>query len=402
LLYALHVVAGIGLVLSIRCLAEEPGVLVCQWGKTVGNTFGQVSAFVIWGLLTWHVWLPRGEKTTGAPGEPTVGRDVRVRNPVFAAACGIAALTLFVAYSNHFANGFHFDDSAVIVDNLSIRSLGNTGKFFTDPHTFSTQPENAVYRPLLTLSHALDWAMSGSRARQFHRTQFALLVALGAALVFLFRRLYDLGRNAPENRYVALFAALLFCVHAANTGTVNDISARADLVATLAIAVCFCLYLAWPERRRTNLFLLPMLVGALASPLTADAGRMEGRRFGAASLRAGTLRRARALRVSEMDGCLHGVLHDAAAVRLVTPRVVVHRPDGFAVRPAARRRRDLRRGSVRRYRLVLAESCAAPGRIRPGLVRAHCACGSGTDVLARRGPDDRLGLAGRLGIASAP
>ncbi|MBW2396465.1 MAG: tetratricopeptide repeat protein [Deltaproteobacteria bacterium] len=268
LLYALQVVAGLGLVLSIRCLAEDPGSMVCQWGKTVGNTFGQVAAFVIWGLLTWHVWLPRAEESAEATESDPVARGRWVGSPVFATACVVATVVLGVAYSNHFMNDFHFDDAPIIIDNLSIRSLGNTGKFFTDPHTFSTRPENAVYRPLLTLSHALDWAASDSRARQFRRTQLALLLALGAALVFLFKRLCDFGLGDPLNRYGALAAALLFCVSVANAETVNDISARADLVASLGIVVCFCIYLAWPDWRRTNLFLLPMLVGALASPLT--------------------------------------------------------------------------------------------------------------------------------------
>lgn len=69
LLYLLHVVAGIGLVGTIRCLASDPDSTVCKWGKTVCNTYGQFATVVIWGLLTWDVWLPRLE-TAQQKSEP--------------------------------------------------------------------------------------------------------------------------------------------------------------------------------------------------------------------------------------------------------------------------------------------------------------------------------------------
>src|ERR1700686_709488 len=66
-----------------------------------------------------------------------------------------AVFAIFAAYSNHFHNSFHFDDSHTVVDNAFIRDLHNIPRFFTDATTFSTLPANRTWRPIVSLSLAL-------------------------------------------------------------------------------------------------------------------------------------------------------------------------------------------------------------------------------------------------------
>ena len=191
------------------------------------------------------------------------------RHAGFVACCLLATGLILAAYSNHFDNAFHFDDAHVIVENLSVRGLGDWTRFFTDARTFSSLPENAIYRPLLTLSYAIDYRVAGGlEPAQFHRTQFALLLILGALLVVLYKRLFDLGAVTPANRYGALFAAAFFCIHTANTQTVNYISSRSDVVSTLGVVSSFLIYLLWPRGRRTYLYLIPVIAGGFAKQLT--------------------------------------------------------------------------------------------------------------------------------------
>ena len=83
-----------------------------------------------------------------------------------------AAVLVVAAYANSLDNSFHFDDAHVIQTNLYLRSLRNVPLFFTDAHTFSSLPQNATYRPLVTLSLALDYARGlGLAPRAFHVTQ---------------------------------------------------------------------------------------------------------------------------------------------------------------------------------------------------------------------------------------
>src|SRR5437773_8022586 len=94
---------------------------------------------------------------------------------IFAVTCLFALLMVASAYSNSLHNSFHFDDSHVIINNLYIRSLTNIGVFFTDAQTFSSLPANATYRPLVTVSLALDYWLGGGLAPwQFHVSQFGM------------------------------------------------------------------------------------------------------------------------------------------------------------------------------------------------------------------------------------
>jgi tetratricopeptide (TPR) repeat protein len=183
----------------------------------------------------------------------------------FALACAAAIVLIVAAYANSLDNSFHFDDSHVIESNLYLRSLANVPRFFTDANTFSSLPQNATYRPLVTLSLALDYARGGGLApRAFHTTQLALLLILGGMLVAFF--------VPVTGRWPALFAATLFCVHTANTETLNLISARSELLSTIGLLGSFLLYQRSPFARRTFLYLLPLAIGALAkAPLVVFA-----------------------------------------------------------------------------------------------------------------------------------
>jgi tetratricopeptide (TPR) repeat protein len=175
----------------------------------------------------------------------------------FFLASAAAIVLVTAAYANSLRNSFHFDDAHVIENNLYLRSLDYVPRYFTDAHTFSSLPQNATYRPLVTLSLALDYARTHSLdPRPFHVTQIALLLIAGALLVVFFER--SLGA------WPALFAATLFCVHTANSETMNLISARSELISAIGLVASFILYQRLPFARRTLLYLLPLVIGALA------------------------------------------------------------------------------------------------------------------------------------------
>ncbi|MGK2856280.1 MAG: tetratricopeptide repeat protein [Thermoanaerobaculia bacterium] len=194
------------------------------------------------------------------PGE---SQSASRRSFLFLAA--IAALLIVFAYANSLENEFHFDDSHVIVNNAFIRSLGNTPLFFTDAHTFSSLPQNATYRPLVTLSYAIDYAAGrGLDPTAFHVTQIALLLAVWGLLIPFYRRMLDLASPANANRFIALASATLFAVHTANTETMNFISCRSELISAIGLLGAFLLVQRSEVARRYHFYLLPLVFGALA------------------------------------------------------------------------------------------------------------------------------------------
>jgi tetratricopeptide (TPR) repeat protein len=186
---------------------------------------------------------------------------LRMRGYAFAA---VACLLLVVgAYWNSLDNAFHFDDAHVVENNLYIRSLRNVPRFFTDATTFSSIRSHASYRPLLSTTLAVDYWIGGLNPRPYHRTQIALLVALGAMLVAFYRTwLRDAGTDAAA--WLALAAATLFCVHTANTETLNFISSRSEELAVMGVVGSLLVWDAWPRARVPGLHLVPMALGALA------------------------------------------------------------------------------------------------------------------------------------------
>ena len=174
-------------------------------------------------------------------------------------------LFVLVAYSNSLHNSFHFDDSHVIVDNLFIRSLANIPHFFTDAETFSALQQNANYRPLVSTTLAVDyWVAGGLNPFWFHVTQLTLLVATSIALFFFYRSIFATARSGSLSLWTALFAATLFCVHTGNTQTANYISSRSELLSSLGVLGGFLVYIGRPSWRRYYLYIIPVIVGALA------------------------------------------------------------------------------------------------------------------------------------------
>lgn len=176
-------------------------------------------------------------------------------------ACVIAVIALLgVAYSNHFHNGFHFDDSHSIQDNSYVRSLSHIPRYFTDATTFSVLPLNQSYRPVLQTTFAIDyWLGGGYRPLAFQIDTFFWYLLLLATLASLFMAI-------TRNEWIALVATALYGLHPVCAETVNYIVQRGDLLSTLGVVAGLVLYIRKPALRRFGLYLIPVVIGALVKP----------------------------------------------------------------------------------------------------------------------------------------
>lgn len=171
---------------------------------------------------------------------------------------------VFGAYSNHFHNSFHFDDGTVIQNNAYLRSLKNVPLFFQDATTFSSLPANAAYRPLTSVSFALDYWRGGLDPFAFHVTQWTLHLFLGVLIYFFVSRTLRMAGLGRMSSWLALFGATFFCLHRANTETVNFLTLRSEILSTAGVVGSFVLYQYAPRWRKSFLWLLPAALGAFA------------------------------------------------------------------------------------------------------------------------------------------
>lgn len=177
----------------------------------------------------------------------------------------IALVAIFGAYSNHFHNSFHFDDAHTVQNNAYIRDLRNIPRFFTDATTFSSLPANQTWRPIVSLSLAIDRKIAGGLDPfWFHISTFLWFLVLLALTFALYRDVLDAAELRPANRYIALFGVLWFALHPAVAETVNYVIQRADLYATLGVVAGLVIYIRSPRLRKFGLYLIPVALGAMS------------------------------------------------------------------------------------------------------------------------------------------
>jgi len=183
---------------------------------------------------------------------------------------GLVVLAICAAYANSFENGFHFDDFHTVVDNPAIQSLRNVPRFFTDATTFSVLPANRTYRPVVSTSLAIDYALGrGYVPLWFHIGTFLVFLGEVWLLYALYRLLLDKIRPGPANEWVALFGAAWFGLHPAMAETVNYVIQRGDLYCTVGCVGGLYVFARYPERRRFGVYLLPFVLAMLSKPPAA-------------------------------------------------------------------------------------------------------------------------------------
>ena len=133
-------------------------------------------------------------------------------------------------------NSFHYDDGHSIQRNPHIRDLANLPRFFTDTSLFSENPEYAMYRPLVLVSHALNFSLGGSNPAGYIALNLAIHTAVTALAFFV---LLQLGGGL----YGATLGALLFGLHPVHTEVVNFVSARSESLAAAFMLLSFAAYM---------------------------------------------------------------------------------------------------------------------------------------------------------------
>jgi tetratricopeptide (TPR) repeat protein len=184
----------------------------------------------------------------------------------------IMAMTVLIllAYSNHFYNGFQFDDVHTVVNNAFIQDVRNIPQFFRDGTTFSALPSNQSYRPLVSSLLAISYALAGGlKPFWFHSLIFALFLLEVLLLAYVLSKVLDRLSPSPANLWIASGAAFWYGLHPANADTVNYVIACSDVISTLGIVASFACYFAFPRGRRYFLYILPAAIAVLAKPPAA-------------------------------------------------------------------------------------------------------------------------------------
>lgn len=176
----------------------------------------------------------------------------------------IITSVIFAIYFNSLNNGFVGDDIAFVQKNVSIRDLGNTPAFFYSPKTLAANDSEwgtIIYRPLRTLSYAMDYSIFGLNPWGFHLTSTVLHLAACVTLYFLILSLFNIEA-------VAFLGAIVFAVHPVHVEAVSWISSRADIIGLIFLNLSLLSYIRY--RRNSS---VPYLILALIFSLISYLGK---------------------------------------------------------------------------------------------------------------------------------
>lgn len=135
-----------------------------------------------------------------------------------------------ISYGNSFNGSFHYDDFHSLVANPHVRGLTNIPSFFVDPGMFSSDADKAMYRPVLLLSYAVNYALGNYGVSGYHVVN-SIIHFVCSLLV------WTIARQSGCTPRGAQWAACLFALHPLGTEPVNYISSRSELLGA-------CFYLA--------------------------------------------------------------------------------------------------------------------------------------------------------------
>ena len=138
----------------------------------------------------------------------------------------LIVLAAFAAYANSFSGPFILDDVSSIAGNPSIRHLWPPSGPLSPPAGFGLTVEG---RPLLNLSLAFNYALSGLHPWSYHALNLLIHLLAGLALFGVIRRtLARVNGMASDATTAALAVALFWTVHPLQTESVTYIAQRSE------------------------------------------------------------------------------------------------------------------------------------------------------------------------------
>ena len=174
---------------------------------------------------------------------PTFQPRAEPISPRWCALALVAAVGL--VYANSLSAPFVFDDLLSITENPTIRRLWPLSGPLSPP---SGQGLTVEGRPLLNLTLALNYAISGVAPWSYHVTNLAIHALAALTLFGLLRRTLSASStfNLQLSTALSFSAALLWAVHPLQTESVTYVVQRTEsLMGLLLLATLYCFRRGW-------------------------------------------------------------------------------------------------------------------------------------------------------------
>ena len=130
-------------------------------------------------------------------------------------------------------NGFAYDDRWIIVENARVHTLRDLWHRFGETYWPNARGA-ALYRPLIIVLYAMQWAAGAGRPLVFHTVNIALYAAVCVVMYWLALQVMP--------RVAATIAGALFAVHPVHVEAVGNVVGQAELWSALLLLLATARY----------------------------------------------------------------------------------------------------------------------------------------------------------------
>lgn len=170
----------------------------------------------------------------------------------------IIALVSIAVYSNTLFMDFVWDDLTQILENEHIKSLKNIPSILTsDVWAGYKEFSSPYYRPVFTLSLAIDYFIWGESPSGYHLTN--ILLHAMVSVVF-----YILALKILNSEIAAITAGLVFAVHPVHAEAIAWASGRNEPLSALFMFASLYLYILYREKNKTSYIVLSVFLFFIA------------------------------------------------------------------------------------------------------------------------------------------
>ena len=144
------------------------------------------------------------------------------------AHCGPALLSVLLAlalYAVTLRGTYVYDDIMIVVEDPRLHDVSRWVEYWTSDYAGGAL--DRLYRPLVSMSYAVQWRLHGDRPWAFHAVNWVLHALVSALVAELARRLSGVR--------VAYAAGLLFAAHPIHVEAVANVVGRAELMCAAGV-----------------------------------------------------------------------------------------------------------------------------------------------------------------------
>jgi len=144
-------------------------------------------------------------------------------------------LIAFLFYGNSISNGFSLDDELVTTTDRKVhenveKGIGGIIDIFRTNYALDGK-QNYEYRPLVTLSFAIEWSLFFDNPNRVHISHFINVVLYAICGILLFQLLNVLFQG--QHSYFSALVVALFLVHPIHSEVVNNLKNRDELLSLI-------------------------------------------------------------------------------------------------------------------------------------------------------------------------